>query len=292
MKNLIILTILISVNLSASTVPKYKHVVFIGIDGLGAHNLWRKEFEGVPSPSVPNINRLKENAAWTGNAQIDQRNWSGPNWVGMITGSTSDQHRVHSNSCRYSKKIPNIYQIIKEQIPTSKISVIYDWAKIKCHAGKGNVDNFLHLKTTSKITQSALDELTNHKPTLLFVYYGNVDEVGHRHGGFSNEYKKALEEVDAGVGEIIDYLKRSGLDKDTLIILTADHGHEPTSGNHSSVEFPVPLFLMGPGVVSGEITHEVRNNQVAAIVAYALGINPSPKWSSTIEDLDLYFSGN
>jgi phosphopentomutase len=119
-----------------------------------------------------------------------------------------------------------------------------------------------------------------------------VDIRGHRHGGASKEYKRALEEVDAGVGKILNYLKASGMDKDTLVILTADHGHHPTAKDHSSAEFPVPLFLMGPGVIPGEITDEVKNNQVAPIVAYALGIKPSPMWSSSIEPLDLYFSKN
>jgi predicted AlkP superfamily pyrophosphatase or phosphodiesterase len=292
LKILIFLTIFFSLNLTATEGQKYKHVVLIGIDGLGTHNLYRSEFNGVAPPAVPHLNNIKENAAWTGKAQIDLRNWSGPNWVGMITGSNSDEHGVHTNGCRRSKEIPSIYQMIKEQMSDTQISVLYDWDKIKCHAGKGFVDYFKKIKGTPGIAENAILELKNKKPTFMFVYFGKVDTEGHSKGGFSKEYKKALEEVDMGVGKIIDYLKTSGLDKETLVIVTADHGHEPTSGNHSSVDFPVPFFLMGPGIVPGEITDGVRNNQVAAIVAFALGINPSPKWSSTIENLDVYFSGN
>lgn len=292
MKILIILTMFFSFNLMALEGHQYKRVVLIGIDGLGSHNLYRSEFNGVASPVVPNINKIKENAAWTVKAQIDLRNWSGPNWVGMITGSNSDEHGVHTNGCRYSKKIPTIYQMIKQQMPNTRISVFYDWDKIKCHAGKGSVDYFKKIKSTPLIAENAILELKNNKPTFMFVYFGEVDERGHSKGGYSKEYTNALEEVDLGIGKIIEYLKTSGLDKETLVILTADHGHEPTSGNHSSVEFPVPLFLMGPGIIPGEITDAVRNNQVAAIIAFALGINPSSKWSSTIENLDVYFSGN
>ncbi len=289
MKYLLVLTMFFSLNLSAGIENKIKHVIFIGIDGLGSHNLLRDEFEGVASPSVPNINKLKKISAWTNNAQIDQRNWSGPNWVGMITGSNSDEHGVETNTCENSEEIPTIYQIIKEQIPDARISLFYDWSKIKCHAGSGFVDKFQHTFGTSRITKRAIKELQKNKPTLTFVYYGQVDIKGHQHGGSSKQYKEALEEVDTGIGQIMEYLKSSGMDKDTLVILTADHGHDPTSGHHSSVDFPVPLFISGPGITPGKIYQDVRNNQVAAIMAYALGIFPSQKWSSTIENLDAYF---
>lgn len=293
MKNLLILTIFFSLNLSADIGNKIKHVVFIGIDGLGSHNLLRGEFEGIASPSVPNINKLKKISAWTTEAQIDQRNWSGPNWVGMITGSNSDEHGVLTNFCENSDEIPTIYQIIKEQIPGARISLFYDWTKIKCHAGSGFVDKFKHtFGGAPRITKRAIKELQEFKPTLTFVYYGQVDVKGHQHGGSSKQYKEALEEVDNGVGQILDYLKTSGMDKETLVILTADHGHDPTSGHHSSVDFPVPLFISGPGITPGKIYQDVRNNQVAAIIAYALGVYPSPKWSSTIENLDAYFLEN
>ncbi len=269
---------------------KINRVVFIGIDGVGSHNLWRGPINGVASPVVPNINKLKSVSAWTTRAQIDQRNWSGPNWVGMITGSNSQEHGVHTNNCDYSKEIPSIYQIIKEQKPNSKITLIYDWSKIKCHAKGGGVDKFRPTIGTTRITKRALMELKENNPTLLFVYYGQVDIKGHQHGGASKEYKKALEEVDKGVGEIIDYINSSDLIKDTIIILTSDHGHHPTLKEHSSSEFPVPLFLMGPGIIPGEIFEEVRNNQVSAIISFSLGLNPSSKWSSSIENLESYFS--
>ena len=74
----------------------------------------------------------------------------------MITGSNSDEHGVQSNNCEYSKEIPNIYQIIKEQIPSSRISLFYDWGKIKCHAGKGFVDKFRATVGTSRITEKSM----------------------------------------------------------------------------------------------------------------------------------------
>ena len=285
MKYLIFLSLIFSFNIQA----KVKHVVFIGIDGLGTHNLYRDEFKGVAAPVVPNINRLKSASAWTGNASIDERNWSGPNWVGMITGSTSDEHGVHSNKCKSSKNIPTVYQIIKEQMPSSRISVFYDWRSIKCHAGKGFVDKFKINLKTAWITKRVLRELKK-RPTLTFVYYGKADTAGHSKGGHSSKYKNALEKIDKGVGEILDYLKSSGMDKETLVILTADHGHHPTDGVHSTVDFKVPLFMMGPGIIPGEMSGEFRNNQVAPIIAFALGLNPSPKWSSTIHSLEEYFT--
>lgn len=54
---------------------------------------------------------------------------------------------------------------------------------------------------------------------LGYLYWGEVDKVGHHHGWTSHEWSEALGEVDAALSRLLRRLP-SG----TLVIVTADHG--------------------------------------------------------------------
>ncbi len=54
-----------------------------------------------------------------------------------------------------------------------------------------------------------------------FPHYPSAEFVGKSKGGLFGDW---VQEVDANVGRILDYLKQSGLDKKTLVIFTSDNG--------------------------------------------------------------------
>ena len=57
----------------------FPRVIVIGIDGMGADNVWRDTYRDVPPPAIPNINQLKDTGAYSLGAKIDPLNFSGPN---------------------------------------------------------------------------------------------------------------------------------------------------------------------------------------------------------------------
>lgn len=71
------------------------------------------------------------------------------------------------------------------------------------------------------------------------------------------EYYAAVSGVDEQFGRILDYLKRTGLDKDTIVVLSADHGD--CMGSHGvygknvwwEESVRIPLYVRGPQVVPG-----------------------------------------
>lgn len=83
-------------------------------------------------------------------------------------------------------------------------------------------------------------------------------------------YARALEAFDARLPEVLARLK----DGD-LLILTADHGNDPTWKGSDHTREQVPVLLAGPGVAPGG--RGVRGfADVGATAAAALGVDPGP----------------
>ncbi|MGY4642735.1 alkaline phosphatase family protein [Cellulomonas sp. URHB0016] len=57
------------------------------------------------------------------------------------------------------------------------------------------------------------------RPGVAYLYWGDVDKAGHRHGWGSSQWGDALADLDAELGRLARRLPR-----DTVLVITADHG--------------------------------------------------------------------
>ncbi|MBM3866478.1 MAG: sulfatase [Verrucomicrobia bacterium] len=83
---------------------------------------------------------------------------------------------------------------------------------------------------------------------------------------YMQDYLACVQDVDDSIGEVLDYLDRTGLAKDTVVIYSADNGwylgdlgmydkrfmYEPG--------FHIPLLVRGPGVKAGAVTKRFALN--------------------------------
>ncbi len=67
------------------------------------------------------------------------------------------------------------------------------------------------------------------RPTLLTLYFSRVDSEGHEHGPEAPEVARAVREVDALLGQLLDGLAARGLTKEVNLIVVSDHGMTATS---------------------------------------------------------------
>jgi len=101
-------------------------------------------------------------------------------------------------------------------------------------------------RMTTQYTERAvkfIDE--NHdRPFLLYVAH-NMPHVplfvSEKHKGKSQQglYGDVIEEIDWSVGQILEALKRNGVDENTLVLFTSDNGPWLTYGNHGGTCRPL-----------------------------------------------------
>ena len=102
---------------------------------------------------------------------------------------------------------------------------------------------------------------------------------GHRRDPMG--YGQALEEFDARLPEILEAVQ-----EDDLLIITADHGNDPTfSGTDHTREY-VPLFVYSPRFKAcGELALRQTFADIAATVAENFGVEAPPFGKSFLNDL-------
>ena len=96
-----------------------------------------------------------------------------------------------------------------------------------------------------------IDELLHHDFTgMCFVNLVEFDsEYGHRRDPIG--YGEALERFDKRVGEFISKMK-----DDDLLIITADHGNDPTWPGTDHTREKIPLLMYSPSIKNGKYLEE------------------------------------
>lgn len=264
--------------------PSAKHVVVIGCDGFGSL--------GFTPTNAPVLRKLMREGAYTLRARGVMPTSSSPNWASMIMGAGPEQHGITSNDWQPDKFdiapvtvgsggiFPTIYGLIREQKPNAFIACVHDWQ------GYGRliepkVPNLLeHVKGSALTANRAIEVIRQRKPTFLFIHFDDVDHAGHESGWKSPAYFKSIQEVDALIGKVLETLEETGIRKETLVIMTADHGGKGTShGGATMEEIEIPFILNGPGIIAGhEIKAPVNTYDLAPTIAWIFNLKPPACW--------------
>ncbi|HVQ45990.1 MAG TPA: alkaline phosphatase family protein, partial [Gemmatimonadales bacterium] len=69
-------------------------------------------------------------------------------------------------------------------------------------------------------------------PSLLTVYFNDVDDAGHRFGPNAPETDSAIARVDSAVGALMDGLEQRGLTGTVNLIVVSDHGMAEVALDH------------------------------------------------------------
>jgi hypothetical protein len=107
---------------------------------------------------------------------------------------------------------------------------------------------------------------------LVLVHLDGVDEAGHRSGGASRRYARAVREADAILEAIAVRLDPR---RDALIV-TSDHGHTDRGG-HGGMEpevIAIPIVLWGAGVPVGTRQVGASGRDVGPTIATLLDLAP------------------
>ncbi|WP_236555132.1 sulfatase [Novosphingobium sp. 9U] len=106
-------------------------------------------------------------------------------------------------------------------------------------------------------------------------------------------YYAGVSYTDAQIGKLLDELDRTGLSRNTVVVLWGDHGYHLGDHamwtKHTNYEQAthIPLVFAGPGVAPGKVTHQLAETvDIYPTLATLSGL-PAPKGPQPIDGISL-----
>lgn len=117
--------------------------------------------------------------------------------------------------------------------------------KIEDIFNKKGVTKAIHIKNNMDGVDRTLEYMDTVENGLIFTNLVDFDMLyGHRNDAAG--YGKAIEEFDARLNEILEKLR-----EDDILIITADHGCDPTTASTDHSREHIPILVCGNNVMSG-----------------------------------------
>jgi len=254
--------------------PPARRVVVVSIDGARP--------DALLVAKTPTITRLWKEGSYSFRAQTISPSTTLPAHTSMLTGISPDRHGERDNNWwpgEATVTAETVFSLAKSQ--GLKTAMVVTKEKFGFLALPGSLDHFEivpHL--APDVVLRALTYLRSEKPHLLFIHFADADITGHLYGWMSPEYLIALQTVDDAVEILLRMMEETGLIRETLLIITADHGgHDFTHGTTLPEDMTIPWIAFGPGVREGyEIPDQVVIYDTAATVLLFLGIPIPAHW--------------
>jgi len=158
-----------------------------------------------------------------------------------FTGTAGQFHRTAN---RHDFACPPRGETLLDRLTASGVPV-HAIGKIQdLFAGRG-IGTAVHTASDDDGMDAVEKALASHERGLIFANLVDFDTVyGHRNDVAG--YARNLERFDARLAELLPRLRPSD-----LLIVTADHGNDPTTPSTDHSREYVPLLMMGAGVTPG-----------------------------------------
>ncbi|MFH8620431.1 alkaline phosphatase family protein [Streptomyces vietnamensis] len=260
-------------------------VLFVGMDGL--------RYDRIDAAKAPALKSLMTNGTYGRSllyANPMAGTLSGPGWSTISTGVWPDKHGVKDNTFagRDYGRYPGFLARLNQVRPELSLFAAVDWPELDTYgtvtpgADAKLVYNNDYAVNDLTITDLTEDVLRNQNPDVLFVYFGETDEIGHNYGAASQKYLDAIDVQDGYLGRLLAAIQArpTYADERWTVIVATDHGHTDAGGHGgSSIEERRTFVLaQGPGIAAGARPIDTRLVDVAATVFHQLGIVPDPSW--------------
>ena len=230
---------------------------------------------------------------WTLQSRSVLPSSSAINWMTMIAGAGSEMHGYTMwNSQKPDLEpiakdkwgmFPTIFGVMRQQQPSAEIGVIYSWEGIGYIFEKQavNFDKRCKEGDDAEVASTAESYIKEKRPNLLFAYFSNPDETGHKYGWCSPEYNAACDTIDAYVGRLAECIKGCMDMNETAIVFSSDHGGLPTKshGGMTMKEMLTPLIIVGARLPANfKMDYSVMRYDTAPTMAQLLRLTAPDEW--------------
>lgn len=179
-----------------------------------------------------------------------------------FTGTSGNYSRTSRRKDFATMPPDNILTSISNKgIDVYAIGKIYD-----IFAGK-SITRYIKTADNTEGIQRTIEAIKEKSSGLIFTNLVDFDMLyGHRRD--VEGYARCIEEFDRYIPEIIN-----NMHADDLLIITADHGNDPTwMGSDHTREY-IPILIYGDGVVPGNFSTKKSFTCIASTIADVLGID-------------------
>lgn len=252
------------------------HAIVISIDGCRPDVLLRAR--------TPFIHELLSQASFTFYAQTTNLAITLPSHTSMLTGVTPDKHGIFINEDPPEglyPKVPTLFEIAHDHGLTTGVFSTKSKFSMFTHPTPAD-DAYISSESSSPddglVARKACEAITQHKPGAMLIHLGNNDRVGHLKGWGSPEQMAALETADTCIADVFKALKTAGIDNDTLVIISSDHGGSGlTHGASDPRSRFIPWIAVGPHVrknydLTSDRALTVHTEDTFATACYFLGL--------------------
>ena len=259
----------------------YKHVVIIGVDGGGYFFM---------STATPNMDAIFAEGAVTYDWRAVYPTISAQNWGSMLHGVLPEFHRL-TNQVAASRPYPadspypSIFRVVRESMPQATLASFCNWSAVNI----GIIEDGIGVEKWNgaddpAVTDKVVSYLGGNAPTLLYVHFDSCDAAGHGSGYGSAQHLAAVSAVDGLIGRIYRALEQRNLLDETLFMVVTDHGGTPQGSHGGNSDAEMTIFFGAAGKTVDKYTPIVDgdNRDVAAIAAYALGLEVPETWTSRV----------
>lgn len=134
------------------------------------------------------------------------------------------------------------FERVKVAYPEAKTGLLSSkdfrfWPTRPLSNAKPTIDQWFQDRVqNSVVADEAIDFLRTYGayPFFLYVHFRMPDEAGHSRGENSQAYHNQVLDCDAQTGRVLDELASLGLDDDTVVLVTTDHGFTEGGMGHEA----------------------------------------------------------
>ena len=229
------------------------------------------------SQQMPNVNALRAKGA-DRVMRVGQPSLSLPGWTVIGTGAWQEQHGQTTNFDGHLIPLDTIFLAARRAGLSTALTGDESWKTLygtqvdAMMVEQGPADPHHDMdgvrRQDDAIEADALKMLKDNQPNLLLIHFTAPDNAYHGYGVFSPQAQRAVQDVDARVGRLMQAVDLSK----TTIFFTADHGHIDRGGHGGPepVVMNVPLVAAGNAVKPGEYGLAMQTD-IAPTAAVLLG---------------------
>lgn len=208
---------------------KYRSVCVVMVDGFG-ENLLRRYASYAPYlKGVPSLGVLHSAVPSTTAASLTSFGTATPPGFHGVAGyevRNPAKNTVMNQLSGWDKSVdphdwqphPTVFERYEKHVDVATVSLSkYEGTGLSEAALRGG--RFIHASSPIARTTMATSILSGRKPSLVYMYWGEIDQAGHRYGVDSPQWLEQVEELNLAMRRLAERLPAH-----VLILLTADHG--------------------------------------------------------------------